>query len=309
MKKQYNLIFRLVFLCITFYTNGQAVFQKIDSFLKPSDSLNNFRKNTVITSQALLGGGAIYLLGKTWYKQHEQNHFHTYNDNAEWLQTDKIGHFFSGYTLAKITSDTYKWAGIEQKKSAIYGSIVGFSFLSAIEILDGYSKQWGFSHGDMIANLAGSGLYLGQELLWKDQHIKVKYSFHTTPYAQRRPNLLGASISEQMLKDYNGQTYWLSTNIHSFYNSKYIPKWLNISFGYGAEGMLTGHEALVNYIFLPEKQRFRQFYLSLDVDFKKIETNSHLLKTIFSIINTLKIPAPTLEYNSKGKFVFRPLYF
>jgi hypothetical protein len=61
----------------------------------------------------------------------------------------------------------------------------------------------------------------------------TKFSFHTTQY-QYRPNVLGSSLAEQMLKDYNGQTYWLSVNLHSFYKGSKIPKWLNLAIGYGA---------------------------------------------------------------------------
>jgi hypothetical protein len=46
------------------------------------------------------------------------------------------------------------------------------------------------------------------------KRITPKFSFHTTQYAQYRPNVLGSSLAEQILKDYNGQTYWLSVNLH-----------------------------------------------------------------------------------------------
>jgi hypothetical protein len=59
---------------------------------------------------------------------------------------------------------------------------------------------------DIIANASGTALFV----LWKEQRITPKFSFHTTQYAQYRPNVLGSSLAEQMLKDYNGQTYWLS---------------------------------------------------------------------------------------------------
>src|SRR5690606_4046437 len=112
----------------------------------------------------------------------------------------------------------------------------------------------------------------------------LKFSFHTTPYASRRPNVLGSNLPEQILKDYNGQTYWLSMNLHSFFKGSKIPNWLNVAVGYGAEGMITGQDDLVNMIFLPEKARFRQFYLSFDMDLTKIKTNSHFLKTLFSVV-------------------------
>ncbi|MBP6556738.1 MAG: DUF2279 domain-containing protein, partial [Flavobacterium sp.] len=131
----------------------------------------------------------------------------------------------------------------------------------------------------------------------------------TTPYASARPDVLGSSLQEQILKDYNGQTYWLSTNIHSFAKTSKIPKWLNIAIGYGAEGMITSNNEFVNTIFLPESKRFRQFYLSLDVDLTKIETKSHFVKTILTIFNSIKIPAPTFEIKGCGGSKMHLIYF
>ena len=45
-----------------------------------------------------------------------------------------------------------------------------------------------------------------------------------------------------MLKDYNGQTYWLSANLKSFFPGSNIPPWLNVAIGYGADGMFGGFE-------------------------------------------------------------------
>ena len=84
---------------------------------------------------------------------------------------------------------------------------------------------------------------------------------------------------------------------------------MNIAVGYGGEGMVTGSDDLVNPIFFPEQQRTRQFYLSFDADLTKIKTNSHILKTIFSVFNTIKIPAPTFEIRSLGDAKFHFLYF
>ena len=41
----------------------------------------------------------------------------------------------------------------------------------------------GFFLGRYLANAAGTGLYVGQELLWKEQRIALKYSFHRTNIA------------------------------------------------------------------------------------------------------------------------------
>ena len=134
-------------------------------------------------------------------------------------------------------------------------------------------------------------------MLWKEQRITPKFSFHQTDFPTLRPNTLGESSLEQILKDYNGQNYWLSFNIYSFTKLDFVPKWLNLAVGHGGSGMLFGNkaDALENgYI----QNEYRQFYLSFDVDLTKIKTNSHFLKTIFSVFNTIKIPAPTLQLNS-----------
>ena len=68
----------------------------------------------------------------------------------------------------------------------------------------------------------------------------------------------------------------------------------------------SNSEALENGIF---QQDFRQFYLSLDIDLTKIETKSHFLKTLFSVFNTIKIPAPTLQYDDYNGVKVHFIYF
>jgi uncharacterized protein YfiM (DUF2279 family) len=277
----------------------------LNTFLEPSDTLNTKRRNLVITSEAVLTSAALIGLNQLWYADYEKSSFHFKNDNSDWLQMDKAGHIYSSYHLGRLSAEMLAWSGVSKKNQLIYGAGYGFVFLTAVEVFDGYSAEWGFSWGDVAANATGTALYVSQELLWDEQRIIPKFSFHTTKYANQRPELLGESFSEQILKDYNGQTYWLSANLHSFAKTSKIPKWLNLAVGYGAEGMLSSKKNDL----MQNDDRFHQFYLSFDVDLSKIETNSHFLKTIFSLFNTIKIPAPTFEINSLGKSKFHIFYF
>jgi uncharacterized protein YfiM (DUF2279 family) len=281
----------------------------IENFLKPSDTLNKKRLKTLAISEIAIGSVALIGLNQIWYADYPRSSFHFINDNAEWLHMDKVGHVFSSYQLGSLGANALKWSGASKKTQLIYGSTLGLAFLTTVEVFDGYSANWGASWGDVVANVSGTALYVSQELFWKEQRIVPKFSFHTTPYASARPNVLGSSVPEQILKDYNGQTYWLSANIYSFAKSSKIPKWLNIAFGYGAEGMITGNNEFTNTIFLPESKRFRQFYLSLDVDLSKIETKSHFVKTILTIFNSIKIPAPTFEIKGSGGTKMHFIYF
>lgn len=282
---------------------------QFQDFFTPSDTLNIPRRNTVVIAETVAIGGALVGLNQLWYKDYEKSNFHFKNDNAHWLQMDKAGHAFSAYHMGRFGAELLEWSGSSKKSQLLYGSTLGFTFLTAVEVMDGYSAEWGFSWGDVAANASGTVLYVGQELLWEEQRIVPKFSFHRTPYAGARPEVLGSTFSEEILKDYNGQTYWLSVNIHSFFKESKIPKWLNLAVGYGGEGMITANDALVNTIFLPEKERTRQFYVSFDVDLTKIQTKNHFLKTLFSVFNTIKVPAPTLEFRELGGVKGRIMYF
>ncbi len=121
-----------------------------------------------------------------------------------------------------------------------------------------------------------------------------------------RPNTLGATTMERFLKDYNGQTYWLSFNIASLAHLEKFPKWLNVSIGYGAEEMLYA---------LPSQNSDNGYHsyargmLSLDVDFNRIKTKHAFLRGLFRGLNMLHVPFPALEYNGRNGFQFHPLYF
>nr|WP_223267263.1 DUF2279 domain-containing protein [Polaribacter sp. IC073] len=275
-------------------------------FFKKSDTLNAKRRNAVIISESVLASGTLLALNELWYKDYAQSNFHFKNDNNDWKQMDKAGHFMTSYYLGKIGMDVLDWTGVSKRNQLIYGATLGFTFLTTVEVLDGFSKEWGASPGDIIANAAGTSLLVGQELLWNEQRITVKYSFHQTSYAKQRPKTLGENFLQQSLKDYNGQTYWLSANIWSFHKESNFPKWLNVAFGYGAEGMLYGETRQTN----PTLQTpYRQFYLSLDLDLTKIDTKSKILQSVFSIVNFIKIPSPTLEFNTKGQIKLHYLFF
>ena len=289
------------------FLNGVVAQSKLNDFFKPSDTLDTKRRNAVVISEAVFTSAALVGLHQIWYADYEKSSFQFKNDNNDWLQMDKAGHVFSAYHLGRVSAEMLNWSGVSKDDQLLYGAGYGFVFLTAVELFDAHSAEWGFSWGDVAANASGTALYVSQELIWNEQRIIPKFSFHTTKYADLRPELLGKSIGEQILKDYNGQTYWLSANVNSFAKTTKIPKWLNVAFGYGADGMISSNSNASNVLF--DYERNRQFYLSLDVDLSKIETKSHILKTVFSLFNTIKIPAPTFEINGSGKVKGYLFYF
>lgn len=278
------------------------------------------KRVALITAINIAGyGGSLLLLNQAWYSKYPRASFHTFNDNKEWQQVDKVGHSWAAYNTGKASTEMWKWAGMNKKKAAIIGGLSGATYLTVIEVLDGFSSQWGFSWGDMGANVFGSGLFLSQELAWGQQRIQYKFSFRHKNYGepvlnQRSDKLFGKSWYERMLKDYNGQSYWLSANIKSFFPKSKLPAWLNVSVGYGAEGMFGGFENKWTDgdpgfpINRTDIKRYRQWYLAPDIDFTKIKTNKKWLRTAFYFLNAFKFPAPALEL-SNGKMKAHALYF
>lgn len=297
-----------------FADNSDTGIQVPEATLKDTAASYPYNKKRVrlVTASNIIGyGGTLAALNYAWYAQYPRSGFHFFNDIHEWEQVDKAGHLYSAYIESRATMEMWRWAGLPREKSIWLGGLSGIAYQSIIEVLDGFSSEYGFSVGDFSANILGAGMFLSQELGWNDQRIKLKFSFHKKNYGEadlnaRADQLYGKHEIERFIKDYNGQTYWLSANIHSFFPDSQLPAWLNISIGYGAEGMFGGTENIAyndNGAVVFDRRdikRYRQWYLAPDIDLEKIKTNKKGIKILLFVLNSFKFPTPTLEI-SKGR--------
>jgi hypothetical protein len=298
--------------CLSLITLSLCLSLSAQEFFKASTQYNPGRVNGVIITEAAIGTAVTFGLQYLWYKKFPHSSFHFFNDNAEWLNVDKVGHATTAYNIAAIQNDLLRWGGVRSGAAAVIGSLTGLAFMTMIEVMDGHSSKWGFSKGDMLANIAGCVLFEGQQLLWHEQRISLKYSYHSTIFPKYYPAELGSNLPERMLKDYNGQSYWLSFNIGSFLPaSSHFPNWLNLAVGYGAEGMIGAvkNPTEVNGQPIPEFKRYRQFYLSFDTDLYRIDGLSPLASSLLELNRTIKTPAPALEWNEVRGLRFHPFYY
>ncbi len=303
---------------------------QLNNFLTPSDTFNRQRFNQALIISSTTYAGFSTGLYYAWYRKNRQTSFHTFNDNREWNQMDKVGHVYTAYLQGVLCFKGAKWIGMDKTSAIWTGAICGSLFQSTIEVMDGFTEKWGFSWTDIGANFVGIGIYAVQQSFWDEQRIQLKVSSYSKNYnaqpiesfntpgvfssrLKRANDLYGSSFPERFLKDYNAQTYWASINVHSFLNkSSKWPKWLNLAIGYGSENMyggFTNEWEEEDALFRISDKRIRQFYLSFDVDLTKIETDSYFLKSIFSILNIFKYPSPALEINSNGEVIFHFLRF
>ncbi len=273
-------------------------------------------------------GGALGGLSYYWYKDIPRSSFHFFDDGREWMGMDKAGHAYGAYFMSRWITGMYRWTGMKDRAAIFTGGLSSMVLLSSIEILDAFSTKWGFSGWDLLANAGGVVLMMVQEFAWHEQRIVIKLSSLPQNYPDdlksRADYLFGDSPVELFIKDYNAITVWASANIYSFMKKeRRFPKWLNVAVGYGAGGLYGGFEnrwcaspqstaycdCATDQVDRTDIDRYAQIYLSFDVDFTKIETKKPIVKVLLNLLNMIKVPSPTVEFNTKGKVVFHPLFF
>jgi hypothetical protein len=289
---------------LNFFFFAPILFLLLNSgFAQQSDTAIDKKRLRKYTTTFAAGYGlSIIGMHYLWYKDSENQSFQFFNDNAEWKQVDKLGHFYTAFHLSATSASLLKDCDVENRKAEWIGAATGFLILLPVEIFDGFSKDYGTSAGDLVANAGGGLFFLGQQALWNEVRLHPKVSFHYTAYPSLRPSLLGDNSLKEIFKDYNGQTYWISGDVDTFIK---FPKWLNIAFGYGAHNMIFArdHQNLA-----AGYSPYRQYYIGLDFDLSSIRTRSKILKTLIAISRAVKFPAPTIEF-SRNKAHFHILYF
>lgn len=290
---------------------------------KADTATSKINKKRLNWSLVLLGStytASSFALYDTWYKDYPLTSFHTFDDLKEWRGVDKAGHIFSGYFQSHLAYKGWKWTGMTENQAILAGAATGFLAQSTIEVMDGFSEEWGFSFADFGANLIGIGSFMVQQKRWGEQRFLLKTS--STPinyqeryghqaYQDRADELFGRGYLTKYLKDYNAQTVWISANIKSFFPNSHIPKWLNLAVGYGADNMFGGYHNQINgpIDLIDGPRRYSQFFLSLDTDLSKIETQSPFIRTLLDFLNILKAPFSTIEINTLGEVKFHLIRF
>lgn len=293
-----KFVFLVLVLCINIFSAKTTTAQEYP------DSLDQRKLKLLILGTAVGNAATMAALGNIWYADQPGQKFAFFDDSREWKQMDKIGHTLSSYYISDMYFKALQGVGLSKKKSNFWSALIGFLLISQVEIFDGFSAGYGASWSDIGFNAAGAGLAFAQHHYLEKPFIYPKYSFRRSSLAGIRPSLLGNGLQEEWIKDYNGQTYWLSFDMHQIWTS--FPRWLNIAVGYGAHNMIfADDQANINAGYDP----YRQYFFSIDFDFSYLKTNSKLLNTLIYFVNMIHLPAPALEFNRVGGFQWHWLYF
>jgi uncharacterized protein YfiM (DUF2279 family) len=317
----------MCFLLVSIASFAQGTLLENDSDQTSAIEQQQKKKfRTVLWSGAGVYSAISLGLYQSWYKQYPTSSFHFHNDWNNWNQVDKFGHVYATYQATELAFKAFRWSGADETKSARYGVISSLLFQTTVEIMDGYSEGWGFSLADFGMNVFGAAMFLSQQRAWGAQRVKLKFSFFPDGndlqgfgqdglIKQRYQQLFGTSWTEGLLKDYNKQTYWISFDSNFLFRQTNMPDWLNFAIGYGGDNMLgasantwAGPEG-VSPLLGNEIQRYRQFYLSLDMDLSKLKVRGPFWRTVLDVLNVLKIPFSAIEINTLGQIKFHLIHF
>lgn len=285
-----------------------SLFSQRSNFFIDADTINKPRTLAVSSGMTAAWAGSTVLLWNIWYKDGDIVKWHTFDDSREWLQMDKAGHVYTAYQINHLTSGLLKWSGVSNVKSTLLGTGIAAGYQTTVEIFDGKSDTWGFSWSDFGSNLLGASLFASQQLKWGEQKFIPKFSTHLTEFAKFRPHVLGSTTPERLLKDYNGQSYWISFAPGNFIDKHWLPKWACVSLGYSINNKLYGDSDYYTFSNGDVIKASRQFLFSFDIDFSKLPIKKPWLKKIVNQFNYLKVPFPTVIIADQ-KLQFNPLYF
>ncbi|MBK6266997.1 DUF2279 domain-containing protein [Marivirga sp. S37H4] len=299
-----GLLLACQLICLDLYSSNPHL-------ISDSSKVNKKRLALVVGAEAAFYTAGMLYLSEVWYSNDQAVPFHFYKDQTGWLQMDKFAHSYVAYYESYAGYHALRWSGLSKTKALWFGGTLGFVLQLPVEVFDGLYEGYGFSLSDVVANGFGSALFMAQQHFWDEQKIIPKFSFYPSAYAEIRPGTLGRTFGEQLVQDYNAQTYWYSFSPAAFMEKSNWPEWLCFSLGYSGAGMLSEFEN-PEFIYgesVEHIERYRQYYLSMDVDLRKIKTNSVFLKGVFQVLNIIKIPAPAIEFNRINGIEFHPLHY
>lgn len=239
---------------------------------------------------------ATYQTTQHFFQEYPYTNFKTKNDSKTWEGMDKLFHAYTSYQLCSIFFESNKLSSYTRNQSLNMALLESLLFGFTKEWADGHIDIAGWSWNDIAMNLSGNLFFYGQEKIFKEQKISYKFSYFNSNLQHYNPNVLGNSPLNYWRKDYNGQTFWLSSSLGSWNLTK--NKWLkpiSLTIGYGAHNMLN--ELDNSILGNNDIKRYKQYYLGIDIDWKQIQTNRKSLKVLFYILNTIKVPLPSIEFS------------
>ncbi len=231
---------------------------------------------------------------KAWW-QGPRAPFRFANDWDYAMNVDKQGHAYGAYLLAHLFGYALRWGGEDRASSTLYGSLFGLGYQLYVEVEDGFHKEYGFSPGDAISDVAGASVPLLQESFPALKSFALKWSYYPS---QEYLDALKREQSRVFIDDYEGQLYWYSWTPRAMFDGPgvaWVPEWLGLSVGFGARQLYDA------------SLRHRVIAVTFDVSLSRIHTGSDFVDAILTALDHIHVPAPGFIVE-RGTVTFGVIY-
>jgi len=193
-------------------------------------------ENLRLRNAVLIAGGALlvgaYGMSKWWddgftrkLRTENEGWFgqHTRSGGA-----DKLGHAFFAYTGTRLLTRGFEAIGNEHHQSLKLGFWSTLGVMTAVEVADGYSRQYRFSPHDAVMNVVGAGLgYVLERNPDLDHLVDLRLLYETSQNSSFDP-----------AGDYSGQTYLMAlkaSGVPALREHKVL-RYFELAIGYGTRG-------------------------------------------------------------------------
>lgn len=141
---------------------------------------------------------------------------------------DKLGHTYGTMLLSDFFAASLARRHVNQHSAALTGAIMGWSVMAMVETFDGFSKDYGFSPQDIVANTVGATFsYLRNTM--PELKSKLDYRLEYVPS--------GYGDGFKPHSDYAGQKYILALKLAGFEKFEETPlRFFELDLGYYTEG-------------------------------------------------------------------------
>lgn len=141
---------------------------------------------------------------------------------------DKLGHTFGTMLLADFFAASLERRHVDQRSAALTGAIMGWGVMAMVETFDGFSKDYGFSAQDIVANTVGASFsFLRNTVPGMKEKLDFRLEYVPSGYDEGfKPH-----------SDYAGQKYILALKLAGFEEFEETPlRFFELDVGYFTEG-------------------------------------------------------------------------
>lgn len=219
--------------------------------------------NLALRNTAIIAGGAAVLFGygyRTWWSDGLTSDFRTqregwFGPDTKFSGIDKLGHAYTGYFAVRAMTPLFRSVGNSPDDALRLATFTTWGAMTAMEVIDGFSRDYRFSHEDFIANTVGVALgYLMETQPGLDRLVDFRFAYRRSQLSNWDPP-----------GDYAGQRFHVAFKADGIDALRDVPvvKYLELNVAYGAPGVDTPDEWRLHDFALRRREVFLGVSLNL----------------------------------------------